>query len=281
MRILWVADIPHWCFDRIGQQLHKHGKHKYAIRYGRKDKYNKYKTFKDMERSRHTSHTITQDGNAYVTKYDDLFEHAIPICKQHTYENKIQCSQSVFNFQTVDDDTKSQYCLFEYPKENLYNFNPILGKGNAEASNVLRIYNALNGSKRQLHMMLLVFNGQPLEAGLYQEAYWKGGNKNEFIVCVGLNEDNIKWVKIISWTESEVLKAKVAREIKEMKHYDPMKIVNYMGETIPDNFVRRQFAEFSYISVQPTTRAVISTYIISIFVCVIVSTICIVNGVKF
>lgn len=45
MKILFIADVPNWCFDKMGKALQKYGKNEYTIRYGRK---NKYKTaFKD------------------------------------------------------------------------------------------------------------------------------------------------------------------------------------------------------------------------------------------
>ena len=235
------------------------------------------RTFKNMQRRRNTSHTITKDGNAYITIYDKIFEHTVPICKQHTYENKIQCSKSIFNFQNIDDEIKNQYKLFEYPKENLFGFNPIIGYSSPVASKTLSIYNSRFGSIRQLHMMLLVFNGQPLETALYQEAYWKGGNKNEFIVCVGLDKNKIKWTKVISWTENEILKITTARKIKEMKEFDVVKIVKYMGDNIPNKFIRKQFEDFSYISVQPTTTAVLITYGVTLLVSIIIAIISIIN----
>jgi len=230
------------------------------------------RTFKEMDR-RHTSpnrmetsHKILIDGDGYETVYDKLFEHTIPICKQHTYENRIQCSKSVFNFRDVPPDVVSTYKLFSYPNENLYSFNPILGHENAEASKLLSFHNAHNGATRQIHMMLLVFNGQPQEAALFQEAYWKGGNKNEFVVCVGLKGNAIDWTYVISWTDKQELKIKAARDIKEMREFDAVKVAKYMGENIPKQFVRKQFADFSYIKVRPTMKAIIITFIITLVV---------------
>jgi len=238
------------------------------------------KTFKDMQRHRST-HTITKDGDAYVTIYNKQFETTIPICTKHSYENRIQCSKSVFNFQKVTAEEKVKYDLVEYPKENRFGFNPILGYKNTEATLRLQKYNALNGFKKQLHMMILVFDGQPLEAGLFQESYWKGGNKNEFVICVGTKDNNIKWVKVISWTEQEDLKIKTVRHIKEMKIFDAVKVVDYMGEHVTKQFVRKEFADFSYIAVRPTTKAIIITFIITIIVTLIISFIVVLNGCNF
>jgi len=227
------------------------------------------RNFKEMDR-KHTSskrsessHKILKDGDAYVTKYDNKFEHTVPICTSHTYKNKIQCSKSIFNFDKVNPETVSQYGLFEYPPEDIHNFNPILGYQSKPATQLLRAYNAHNGARKQLHMMLLVFKDQPLEAAFFQESYWKGGNKNEFLVCVGLSGTNLTWTKVISWTEQETLKIRVAREIKEMKSFDAVQVVRYMGENIPKEFIRKEFADFSYLSVEPTVTAIMITLLIT------------------
>jgi hypothetical protein len=130
-------------------------------------------------------------------------------------------------------------------------------------------------------MMLLVFNGQPLEAAMFQEAYWKGGNKNEFIVCVGLNKKEIDWTKVISWTEKETLKVRTAREIKEMKDFDAIEVVKYMGENVPKRFVRKQFADFSYIAVRPTTTAILITFGVTLLTSTGIAIFCVFNNFGF
>lgn len=224
--------------------------------------------FKDMRRSYHSI-----DGDAYISNYDKVFDHTIPICKPHRYENRVQCSKSVFNFREVNPEDKAKYGLFDYPPKSIFGFKTILGANNPTALLRLQKYNALNGSRKQLHMMVLVFKDQPLEAGLFQEAYWKGGNKNEFIVCIGTKGDDIKWTKVISWTEQEKLKIEMARKIKEIKKLDLVQVVDMMGSEVTKGFVRKEFEDFSYIAVRPTTRAIIITYLITFLVTGIISVI--------
>jgi len=229
--------------------------------------------FKDMHRDYHSI-----DGDAYETKYDNVFEHTVPICETHRYENRIQCSKSVFNFRDVSLDDKEFYGLFEYPEENVFGFKTILGGDSSTALLKLQKYNALVGFRRQLHMMILVFKDKPLEASLFQESYWRGGNKNEFILCIGTKNGNIAWTKVISWTEQEALKIKVAREVKEMGKLELVKVVDYIGETVPKSFIRKEFEDFSYISVRPTNRAILITFFITLLVTIVISIIAINNN---
>jgi hypothetical protein len=233
--------------------------------------------FKDMQRHYHTI-----DGDRYVTLYDKIFNHTEPIVTKHLYENRVKCSKSVFNFETVTTNQITQYKLFNYPPYNgLNDYNPVLGISNPEASRLLQIYNGLNGSTKQLHMLLLVFKNQPIQAAIYQQSLWKNGNKNEFVVCVGVDSNQITWTKCFSWTDAEILKVTTAREIGEMKTFDCKQIVEYMGKKVAPNFQRKHFSDFKYITVQPTPIAIIITYVITLLVTIGLSILSVMDGIDW
>ena len=237
----------------------------------------KMKKFADLSRRYHNN-----DGDKYYSDYTKIFEDTVPVTTQHTYKNKIQASKSVFNFDEVMPDTIKQYKLVGYPTQTTFDYNPIIGWSDWKASEYLQKQNSLVGSRRQLHMLLLVFIDQPYTAAAYQEAYWKGGNKNEFIVCVGVDKQkNIKWTKVISWTTAETLKVVTESKIKEMKTFDCMAVVKYMADTIPKSFRRREFAEFDYLTVQPTMKAVIWTFVVTLLVTIGISIFSVMNNLDF
>ena len=218
----------------------------------------KNRVFQDMHRNFHT-----RDGDRYNSAWNGKKDIAnlISVTTTHTYENKIQVPNEVLNFQEVDSTTKAQYGLYDYNwGYSLMNFNPIKGDNNGIASKVLAMHNSLNGKSKELHLQILVFDGKPSLAGDYQEAYWKGGNKNEFNICIGKKGNSIEWVKVISWTTNEVLKVKVRDDIVAMD-YDIRKIVDYVVAEVPKAFVRRDFKEYDYIDVQPSSNAVMWTLI--------------------
>jgi hypothetical protein len=221
---------------------------------------NKY--FEEMHRSYHTI-----DGNAYNTVKDTSFDHIIPRTTVHMYENRVKCSRSVFNFSEVDSEDVRSYGLYKYPPEPEFGYNPILGFYNPKASARLQKYNGLLGSMKQVHMMVLVFKDQPVQAALLQESYWKGGNKNEFILCIGIKDTAIQWAKVISWTEVDELKIRVEKEVQNMP-LDMIKIADYMAGQVRAQFQRKHFRDFSYISVEPTMTAVWVTLIITILITV-------------
>jgi uncharacterized integral membrane protein len=116
-------------------------------------------------------------------------------------------------------------------------------------------------------MLVLVFKDLPVKAALMQEGYWKGGNKNEFILCIGIKDTSITWAKVISWTEIDELKVRVEKEVQGMP-LNMTQIVDYMAGQVKIKFQRKHFREFSYISVEPTMAAVWVALLITIILTV-------------
>lgn len=208
-------------------------------------------------------------GNVYNASYpaDPTMENMIPITHEHTYENRVKASTSVFSFKKVDSLERANYGLYNHPRVgDKFTYTPILGDNDVWAQHKLRSLNALYGSQNQVHMMVLVFEDKPYEAGLYQEALWTGGNKNEFILCVGKSGDQIKWTKVISWTEEVGLKLRVEREVKAMDKFNIVGIVDYLGNNVPREWKRKHFKDFNYLHVDVPMSATIWTFVIDLLV---------------
>lgn len=219
------------------------------------------KTFVDLHRNYHSN-----DGDKYVTKWNGEKERFEPVTTVHTYENRVQASGSIFNFCDVNPKT---YGLFEYPDVNGYYTQPlILGSGGptqAEAEKRLQWWNATLGPKRQVRIFILVFQNQPLQAGFDQENYWKGGNKNEFIVTMGVDGQNrVQWSHAISWTEAEELKIETRDWVSSMGTLDLTKLVDWLGPEVEKKWKRKHFRDFSYLSVEPPLWAVLLAYFVTL-----------------
>lgn len=200
-------------------------------------------SFIDLRRSYHT-----KDGDEYVTKWNKQFASIESITTSHLYRNKVKVSNSVFNFKKIDAKTTK---VVEYNPINTHKCDFIYGWDNQGDQEYLRKWNAYTGAKKKVALMVMVFKNRPLEDAFIQESYWKGGNKNEFIVCVGVSSNTITWAHIISWTPLTTLKVQVVREIVDMKTLNMFQLLKYLGETINSvpNVVRRDFREFDYLTV--------------------------------
>lgn len=229
------------------------------------------RSFRDMRRSINHSGLCGKDGDAYDTKFPGDFDLIQPVCVQHRYENRVQCSKSVFNFEPVDSADSARYGLFRYPNYEamgIFNYNPMQGWAGREAVDRLRRWNAKLGSMKQVHMMVLVFVGKPVDAAIHQERLWGRGNKNEFTLCIGVNnQKEIDWAYVISWTDEEMLKQGLANKVMEMP-LDMPAIVDTMAMRVRSQYRRKEFADFSYIKVRPSARAVAWTFVITLVVTV-------------
>ena len=200
-------------------------------------------------------HYHSDDGDLYVTKYQGEYEKLVPVTTIHTYENRVQAANSVYKFETVSDRDKKALGLFDYPNIDGYDCSSILGAVYPETKSYLNRFNAINGAKKQLRVWLLVFRNKDVQSGLMQEQYWKGGNKNEFVICIGLdNENNFQWGHVFSWTpEKETLV--LGRDILysyEGKKIDLLECMKNMTSMLLEKFERKKFSEFQYLSIEPS-----------------------------
>jgi hypothetical protein len=229
------------------------------------------RSFKDLHRSINKHWNCGVDGDAYVTTWDKNFETSQPVCLLKTYENKTQCSKTIFNFSEVDSSDSAFYGLLRYPyyeRMGKFNYNPIIGYHDPVASQRLSRHNGMLGAWKKVHMMIAVYKNQPQKSALMQEALWKRGNKNEFILCIGIDNDKkIDWTYVISWSNKEKLKIDVRDSVANMD-FNLSKISDYMADEVEKRFEKKSFEDFSYINVEPTMTAVFVTFIIVILLTV-------------
>ena len=212
---------------------------------------------------RRVYHSI--DGDMYKTKWDKLDKSMETITTVHRYENRVQASTSVFNFPEVQDPSG----LYDYPSASGLYAPSILGNvwDKASANRLLDIHNAKLGSSHQVRIWFLFFTGD-MSIALEQENYWKGGNKNEFVVCIGLDkEQNVTWCKPFTWCEVDVLTAVVRNEVAGHKgKIDTGKLVEFTVAEVKKNWERKEFADFSYLEVEIPAGAYWAIWIITILV---------------
>ena len=233
--------------------------------------FNARPTFVDLHRDYDSN-----DGDLYQAEWDGNVATFEPVTTMKLYENRVQAARSVFNFPEVDDSLKARYGLFEYPEVvNPFKFPGILGSdmpGKKEAERKLDYLNATLGAPKKVRVWILLFRNQPLDAGQYQEWYWKGGNKNEFILAIGLNNENaVQWAHPISWTPVEQLKVEARFFVDTMKALNLPAVVDWLGANIQASWVKKDFREFNYLTISPPDWAVAMTFIVTLLVNVALS----------
>lgn len=231
-------------------------------------------------------------NDSYPNTTEELAKYykiGLPTSSTHYYENKIQASSSIFKHPEINKD---EFKLPEYPEEAAepFKINRLIGEFPNHAVNS-KYLDELNtymnkmipdpekaGKKRSWKQCNLIFvnlGNQPIEAAMALEDSWEGGNKNDFIVTLGTTStDHIDWVYPITWSESEDCKMAVTNALKDKSLLDTTQLLKTTAEIVIAKFERKQFADFSYLTVYVSKTATIVyaviTAILSIVAVVIV-----------
>jgi hypothetical protein len=214
----------------------------------------------------------------YQTKCSQEIGDVYPIMSKHRYVNKVKATDySALGFQMVDTAEAKFYQLYEYPEmESEFHQNVFLG-GNVSRE-VQELYNDLNGLigvQKQCKMFVCIFNNQPVEAALKQEAYWVRGNKNELIISIGMRDGKIDWVYPFSWsfTKSGSLESDIKIKLSSytvITDKDWKELVYFFKDEITNKFNRLQFTDgaegFEYLKVKVPTWAIVTNLILSLLV---------------
>ena len=224
--------------------------------------------FRDMHR-----HYYRIDGDAQDYFYDNSIPHLRPLVWEHSYKNKIQASHSIFKFEDISDSEADSLGLYRYPNVTDYDQDVVLGfKCGKEVHKRYKYINSMYGARKQFRMYVLVFKNQPLEISEKQKSYWQGGNKNEFVICLGYNTKTgrIDWCNPFSWCDKPDLEIATKRYFRENPK---MNLANYPMwlESHLNLWKRKEFKDFEYIENELTKGQAIALFIIVFILNIVMS----------
>ena len=104
----------------------------------------------------------------------------------------------------------------------------------------------------------------PIEYAYAQQDYFENGNKNDFIITIGTDsKNNITWCYPFSWSESEKLKIDIRDYVLDLKKLDDdyYKKIPDISKMIEDQYVRKQFSDFNYLTVEISKVGKVFMYI--------------------
>ena len=104
----------------------------------------------------------------------------------------------------------------------------------------------------------------PIEYAYAQQDYFENGNKNDFIITLGTDsKNNIMWCYPFSWSESEKLKIDIRDYFLDLGKLDDdfYKKIPDIAKMIEDQYVRKQFADFNYLTVEISKVGKVFMYI--------------------
>lgn len=237
-------------------------------------------TFRAMH---HPCHTIC--GDAYFTRWDKNWNTYEFVTTVHTYENRVQAQNpnSLYGFPTVTKEQAKNEGLFEYP-EIVQNYKvPTFLVEGQKTGNILVAENKINkfaaeyGFTKHIRPWFVIFNHGTVDRCKQQQNYWKGSNKNEFVICMIMNGTEVQDVYPFTWSEADSLRIE-ARDWFKMNHSNDIpKYAEWFTREASTRFKKKSFKEFSYLAVQLPFKWVAWSWVLTLVVSVGCTAFCVMN----
>ena len=206
----------------------------------------------------------TKDGNAQDYYWDGRKSTIVPCTKAHKYRNPFKYSNSIFRYSDIRQETAKEAGLYDYPSVIGLNQCPVVGAEVDEAAlDELNYINAVYGQKYQFRLFVLIFPSKlGVETVEKQKGYWHGGNKNELVVCLGVNDESkVEWCGAFSWCDEPWLEVETRSWFAKNDTLDLLSYALWLEEKIPAKWHRKEFSDFQYVShsIPKTAKTVICT----------------------
>lgn len=194
-------------------------------------------------------------GGGQRYDWDSLREHAFTSTYKGLYTNYIINSNSIFKSGVVTNETARELGLVDYPSFNGMESEAVLKSPlldisiTSEWERDIRLFNAFHGLANQIHVFVILFPANAgLQSALKQREFWRGGNKNEFTICLGIAEDlKVEWCKAFSWCDIPKMETALESWYLEHRELDFVKLSNWLEENVSALWKRKEFKDFKYL----------------------------------
>jgi hypothetical protein len=256
-----------WMYtDERGQENHFYNKQEFYD--AMKELGNPQMVFRDMHR-----HYYTKDGDAQDYFWDSTIPHLRSLAWSHTYTNKVIGSSSVMKFKKITPHEAKKMGLYEYPKIEHQDQRPILGlMVDDNTMKQVKYVNSFYGRRKQFRVFILVWTDKSVGISEEQRSYWQGGNKNEFVVCLGYDrfKDSIKWANAFSWSDDPKLEIATKRYFREHPKMDLKSYAIWLENHI-GMWHRKEFKDFDYLSIPLREGQQTGLFLITLLFCIFLS----------
>lgn len=211
--------------------------------------------------------SFTRDGDAWKAVWRGDSASLQPWAVERGWENRIHAARSVFGYGPVDTATRRRLGVVDYPMGSGSTLPQVLGVRDPRADETLRRRNVQTVRDSVPSLYLVVFEGKGPASGRAQEAHWEGGNRDEFVVCLGRDKGRTTWVHAFSWTPDKKLVVEIRDLLEERDTLRLDQIADTIASHVLPRWKARDFHEFDYLRVEPTPRAIVLALILSLLAC--------------
>jgi len=205
-------------------------------------------------------------GGGQLCVWDQNYEHMQTSTYSQRYNNPLDRSNSIFRYEEITTEQAREMGLYDYPAIVDYEQQPIVGLDIATAADqhAFQMLNAMKGNSCQVHFFVLIYEASKgLTIGEKQRAYWHGGNKNEFTICLGVerpavsdSSDDIgeepyvlRWCNAFSWMDEPQMELAIESWARDHEG-EPLNLQQFC-DWLHQNihlWQRKEWKDFKYIS---------------------------------
>ncbi len=198
------------------------------------------------------------DGDTAWTRWPGSSETASFLLAKREYFNPLQCTRKIYNLPqlTPGQIMRSGLQWYSTPSSPLEG-ECILGPhslsagGRKEAEVMLKTLNATKGKRQKFLAWIVLLPRQPIEAAELQQAFWKGGNLNEFVLCVGTDrKNNLTWTRAFSWTPERSLVERFERRSSGSEPLDLVKLVAELDQALESSWKVRELSAWPILDIE-------------------------------
>lgn len=237
-------EISQWYYNQIVQEFGGH------------------KKFVNMNRNYYRI-----DGDMYSTSWRGDWDSMWPIVTDHTYENRIKVSSSVFNLEPLSQEELDIYPLYDYPKTKNFDIPSILGGENlptyAEGHEHFKKLNAVLGSELKIRLWVLIYNENNRTIAHKQRQHWGGGDLNEFVIPIGIDSSSseVTWCEPFSWTDESRSLIEIRNYTQRMGRLDLVALADFVHRIVKKYYIKKSAEDFEYLPVALTTGQIIFVWV--------------------
>lgn len=190
-------------------------------------------------------------GDRNIYSVNNNTGYIVPTTTIKTFDNRIKASPTVFSFTKVPDDIN----VYDWPENNNWMYSERL-LGTAKEFIDLYKFDCMNsylGPFKKVNVIMIGFDNEGSEYGLWQQSKWIGGKKNDLVLCFGGATKTTKpqWAYVFGWTENEIVKKNLESILIDNIINDD--ILPLIQKEIYKNYVIKDWSKFDYISIDPPT----------------------------
>lgn len=192
----------------------------------------------------------------------------VPVTEAGSYTNKVQASNSIFKFEKIEAEDARAMGLYDYPPICQHDAACVLSNEIAVPDGVDDLFRKFNGRyapQAQMRLYVMLFDSsRGVSVSEMQRAYWQGGNKNEFSICIGMNRDSeVEWARAFSWADEQTKEVETAQWLMQHRNLDWQAFHDWFAYHIVD-WNRKEFKDFDYIHITLPMWQILTIIIISI-----------------